>query len=54
MPKRASNRRHSSIVSGAELEVMKRSDGRLFRCASFSVLSRMLIVVGLPAAMVTP
>ena len=49
----ASNRRHSSTVSGAELEVRKRSDGRLSRCASPSPLSRMLIVVGLPAATVT-
>ena len=53
MPNRSSNRRHSSTVSGAELEVMKRSDGRSARARAVSALSRMLIVVGLPAATVT-
>ena len=34
MPKRSSKRRHSSTVSGAELDVMKRSVGRLSRRAA--------------------
>src|SRR6516164_3829363 len=52
MPKWSSKRCHSWIRSGAELEVTKRSDGASAVRVLSLLLSNMLIVVGLPAAMV--
>ena len=55
MPNFCSNRFHSSSNSGAELEVTKRSFGRVVAMSAVcSLLSRILIVVGLPVAIVTP
>src|ERR1700730_11703140 len=54
MPKRSSKRRHSGSDSGAELEVTKRSVGTSLAWTAWPVPSSMLMVVGLPAATVTP
>src|SRR5580704_16738943 len=54
MPKRCSKRRHSGSDSGAELDVTKRSVGTSLAWIAWAVPSSMLMVVGLPAATVTP